>query len=250
MICNQISLEEVQRVFNQTSSPTLEAVKLTLKPYISSETFIPEDIFGEKQIRDIEIGYPLRTFVNRSLSLQVDADAFRSTKNFTKTFLIYYVDCTFLDLGFLSGFNELTSLTFFGLNNIQHCLPRLPPLPKLTSLNFTLCTGMNHINTFPTRSNGLKVVIFFGYLIDDIDKSYNDETVDRIVDWLILSSANTLEQMTIEYMNQVTRVPHKIPSFKALTSISMYRNNISTIKSGAFSFSVPVSLLDLAFNDF
>jgi len=94
----------------------------------------------------------------------------------------------------------------------------------------------------------LKVVIFFGHLIDDIDKSYNDETVDRIVDWLILSSANTLEQMTIEYMNQVTRVPHKISSFKALTSISMYRNDISTIKSGAFSFSVPVSLLDLAFN--
>jgi len=49
-------------------------------------------------------------------------------------------------------------------------------------------------------------------------------------------------------MNQVTRVPHKIASFKALRKVWLHHNRISTIKSGAFSFSVPVSLLNIKDN--
>jgi len=117
VLCDHISLREVESVFNQTYSPTLESVKLTLKPYIFSETFVPEEIFGTKKIQGISIGYSYGVFINRSLSLQVDVDAFRSTKNFT----IYYADCSVLNLGFLSGFDELTSLKFSNMNNIGHC---------------------------------------------------------------------------------------------------------------------------------
>ena len=58
----------------------LSNVKLILQPYTFSESFIPEDIFGVKEILDIWIGYPFEAIVNRSLILNVDADAFRWTK--------------------------------------------------------------------------------------------------------------------------------------------------------------------------
>jgi len=219
-------------------------VKLSLRPYILSETFIPEDVFGTKRILDIWIEFS-PVFVDRSLSLQVDTDAFRSTKSYTEKLTITYIDCTLLDLSFLSGFDKLTHLNLWNINNIQICLPRLPPLPKLNRLEFKYATGMNHLlNIYPTLTNGLKVFWFYGWRPDN-DKTYNDETIDHIMDWLLLSSANTLEEMLIIDMNQMTRVPHKVASFKALKKLLLYDNNISTIKSGELSFSVPVSLMSI-----
>jgi len=184
--------------------------------------------------------------MNRSLSLQIDCNAFRSTKSYTTNFKINRIDCTLLDLGFLSGFDKLTKLVFGNINNIQHCLPSLPPLLRLTTLEILYCTGMNELNIFPTLTNELKDAKFFGS--KDKDEAYNDDTVDRLMDWLLLSSANTLEEMTIVKMNQVTRAPHKISSFKALIKLWLNDNNISSIKSGAFSFSVPVSVLNIKGN--
>jgi len=234
-------------VFKRTSLPRLASVKLILQPFIFSETFIPEGVFGTKRILDIEIEYPYEALVNRSLSLEVDADAFRSTKNYTTDFLINVIDCTLLDLSFLSGFNQLTKLLLANIHNIQHCLSSLPSLPRLIKLVFEHCSGMNELYAFPILTNGLRD---FRFRTDDgskfqSNKNINDETVDRFMDWLLLSSSNTLEEMEITYMNQVTRVPHKIASFKALRKVWLHDNNISSIKSGAFSFSVPVSLLSI-----
>jgi len=160
--CNQFTIEEVRRAFNQTSYPTLKGVQLTLESDIINETFIPEDVFGSIGILRLKIGYPIKSYSeDLSPSLQVDANAFRSTKNYTNEFSIYYVDCTLLDLGFLSEFEKLTKLDFSHIDNIQHCLPSLPPLPKLTSLEFSSCTGMDHLNIFPTLTNGLKTIKLF-----------------------------------------------------------------------------------------
>jgi len=236
-------------VFKRTSFPILTSVKLTLEPYIFRETLIPEDIFGIKRILDIWIRYP-DLVVNRPLSLQVDANAFRSTKSYTNKFTINMIDCSLLDLDFLSGFDELTELGLYNIYNIQHCLSNLPYLPRLTKLSFKHCAGMNELYNFPALVNGLRD---FRFQNDDITKFQstqiiNDETVDRIMDWLLLSSTNTLEEISIIYMNQVTRVPQKIASFKALRKLWLYNNNISTIKSGAFSFSFPVYVLDISDN--
>jgi len=248
VVCDQVPLEDVQRVFNQTSSPRLASIKLTLQPYIFSETFIPEDVFGSKRILDILIQFPNEAKVNRSLSLEVDPNAFRSTKSYTEIIRIYYIDCTLLDLGFLSGFDKLTLLDFGNIYNIQHCLPTLPPLPRLTTLYIAFCTGMNELNSLPTLINGLKVFDFKGD-VHDIHKSYNDKIVDQIMDWLLLWSANTLEDLSVTYMNQVTRVPHKISSLESLRRVWLHSNNIPTIKSGELSFSSPVvSFLDISRN--
>ncbi len=219
-------------------------VKLILQPGIISETVIPGDVFGTKRILQIMIEYPLDSCCDNKL--QVDANTFLSTKSYTNNFTIGIIDCTLLDLGFLSGFEKLIHLNLWSIYKIHHCFPKLPPLPRLTSLHFEFCSGMNELNIFPTLTNELKDAKFFGS--KDKDEAYNDDTVDRLMDWLLLSSANTLEEMTIVKMNQVTRAPHKISSFKALRKLWLFSHNISTIKSGAFSFSVPVSLLNIQGN--
>jgi len=242
--CDQVPLKEVQRVFNRTSFLKLASVTLVIQPYILSEKSIPKDVFGKKQIVDIWIEYPTEVFVNLSLSLKVNPNAFRSTKRHTEIFTMNRIDCTVLDFGFLTGFDKLTNLTFANIHNIQHCLPSLPPLSRLTSLDFQYCAGLNDLNVLPTLKNGLKAVQFFGST-DNIQETINDATAARIMDWLLLSSANTMEEMTIVNMNQVTQVPHKISSFKALRALKLHGNSISVIKSGAFSFSVPVSELNI-----
>jgi len=231
-------------MFIRTKFPDiLDSVALILQPYIFSETIIPEDVFGVNRMRRILLEYPYGTFINRSLSLQIDPNAFRSTKSYTKKFELRFIDCTLLDLSFLSGFDNLTELWFFHTDSIQHCLLSLPPLPKLARLEFFSCEGMNELHTFPSMINGLNKVLFDGENV-----TYNDETVDRILDWLLLSSSETLEEMKMAYMNQVTRVPHKIASFKSLKKLELHNNKITTIKSGDLSFSVSVTYLDLRSN--
>jgi len=245
VVCDKFPLKEVQKAFKRSSFPRPASVKLILQPYISNERFIPEDIFGTKQILDISIRYPKSSCCDNKL--QVDANAFRSTKSFTNNFTIGRFDCTLLDLKFLSGFDKLTQLYLHNIYNIHNCLPSLPPLPRLVTFFLKYCTGMNNLNIFPSLTNGLEKVRFYS-TVTNIHTHYNDEIVDRIINWLLLSSANTLEEMTIINMDQMTRVPHKIPSFKALKNVWLQDNRISTIKSGSFSFSVPVSLLNIQGN--
>jgi len=247
VVCDQVSLKEVQRMFNRTSFLRLDSVKLVLKPNLVNKKSIPKDVFGKKQTANIWIEYPTEVNVNLSLSLKVDPNAFRSTKPFTEIFTINHIDCNVLDLEFFTGFDKLTNLTFQNIHDIQHCLPSLPPFSRLTSLNIKYCTGLNELNVLPSLKNGLKTVKFRGSIYDT-HKTINDTTVGRIMDWLLLSSANTLQVLEIMYMNQVTRVPDKIASFKALRTLRLHDNSISVVKSGAFSFSVPVSLLNIQGN--
>jgi len=150
--------------------------------------------------------------------LEVDANAFQSTKGSTTKFKLSFVDCTLLDLSFLSGFDKLAHLMFSNIDNIQDCLPSLPPLPRLTFLRFELCSGLKKIKSFPNLVNGLEHIRFenghYNKFISN--KVLDDITVDRIIDWLLLSSSNTLEGLSIIYV------------------FHFYGNGISKIEPGAF----------------
>jgi len=106
---------------------------------------------------------------------------------------------------------------------------------------------MNELHSFPILQNGLKVVSFFGF--DDTPlRMYNDETVDRIMEWLLRSSSNTLKEIHVAKMNQITQVPSQIASFKALRKLGLESNNISTIRTGSLMFSLPVITLHIEGN--
>lgn len=249
MICENIPNEEVKQVFNRIFFPKkLISVILILQSNTIGGGDIPENVFGNKQFLEISIMNSIYSWLDRKLN--VDANAFQSTKSYTRKFKISIVDCTFLDLDFLSGFEKLANLMFSDIENIQHCLPKIPPLPSLTTLWFERCSGMTEIQWFPTLSNGLKDIRFDTYYSFVFKSQYvlNDQIVDRIMDWLLLSSENTLEDITITNMDQVTQVPQKIRQFKVLRNVWLQNNKISALKSGAFSFSVPVCILDVSGN--
>ena len=120
VVCDKVPVKEIQKSFNRTFPfPILASVKLILQPKINTETFIPEDVFEKNRILDIWIEYPTDSVCCDS-KLQVDSEAFRSTKSYTTQFTINIIDCTLLDLVFLSGFDKLTNLQLSNINNIQH----------------------------------------------------------------------------------------------------------------------------------
>ena len=98
-----------------------------------------------------------------------------------------------------------------------------------------VCTKLRHSCLFILRQN--RVLCYFKTF--DVLASFPGHFV------LIFKNS----RLASTYMGKEIRVPNKIASFKALRKLWLYENKISVIKSGAFSFSVPVSLLNIIDNE-
>ena len=227
----------------------MKSIKLTLQPFNLTETFLPQDLLGRKRTLELWIEFPdMIAVLNGSLRVQIDSKVFRSTKSYTKTLKLNSIDCFLLNFNFISDFDQLNELYLTNIWNIQMCFPTLPSLPSLTTLVIGYSSGLNELYSFPFLINGLKNFDLLGFENYPPESSLTDETVGRVVDWLLISSENTLEEIRIVNMNRVTRVPRQISSFKALRKLWLHNNNISTIKSGELYFTAPVSLLDIKQN--
>jgi len=202
---------------------------------LRGDEFIPADILGDKKTEFlmIQCNYDDQDPV---ALLKVDVNAFQSTKHYTKFVSLRNIDSSQLDFGFLSGFNQLTDLMLNKIRHIEKSLPTLPRLPKLSYLELYNVTGFNEsVITFPTlASGGLKSFAFV------VSGEHTDASVSRMLDWILLSSAKTLEILNIDYVG-ITEVPSQIPSFNALRDLNLIGNSISAIKNGSLSFSVPVT---------
>jgi len=244
--CDDVPIKKVQTIFRRTIIPILHIFLLV----IQSETnlMIPENLLDNKRASEVEIMHPWEYGdygVKNVPSMQIDVNAFRSTKSYTKAFKIANVNCSHQDLRFLSGFNQLTNLSLIGMFDIHICATTLPVLPRLTSLH--LQQRYDTLAFFPSLSTGLKAAMFSGNE-DYPDKSLHDENIDTTMDWLLSSSSDTLEELTITQMPRLTRIPRQISSFKALRKLWLHENGLSTIKQGALSFSTPVLSLNILDN--
>lgn len=248
-MCNKVPIEEVQAIFRRTSPLTLDSIRLNLTP--DSDKIVPADIFGNKRADILRIQYSAvkGRDTSNSLRLQVDPNAFRFTKNYTTKFMLDTLDCSALDFRFLSEFTQLTNLTIYRMENMALCLQNLTKLPQtLTNLEISYPNGMNELTSLPTLTNGLKVSYFWGFPLSDPTRKWNVEVMDKILDWVLNSSADTLHSLSFCRMNLLTEVPSQIVSFKALNKVWLKYNKLSTIKIGSFSFKVPVARLDLIGN--
>jgi len=77
---------------------------------------------------------------------------------------------------------------------------------------------------------------------------HTDASVSRMLDWILISSAKTLETLAIDFI-RIAEIPSQIPSFTALNYLDLDRNSIITIKNGTLRFSVPVLKLNLGRNN-
>jgi len=233
--CVKVSILDIKAFFQRTDlidNNPLRSINVTL---LRGDEFIPADILGNKKTEKIIIQ------CDDDSSLKIDANAFQSTKNYTITLALVNFDTNQLDLEFLSGFNQLTELIFYKVRHIEKSLPVLPLLPQLALLEFNNVTGLNDSKiSFPILSTGgLKkfALLFSG-------ENISDASVGRMMDWILLSSAKTLEKLQIVNVG-ITEIPTQIPSFTALEYLVLDKNSISSIKNGALSFSGPVKVLRL-----
>lgn len=231
----------MKEVFHRTTSTKITTVTLNIR---YPDDKIPADILSNKRTENLHL---VSNDEEEHIELQVDSNAFRSTKNFTKSFLIYNFDGKNLELDFLSGFNKLRNLTFDTITNIHDCFPKLPPLPNLKILVMQYVSGLVDIQTFPHLVHGLNSVALAPHKEEEV---WDNETVGSILEWLLISSAETLEYLSLEDNDYLTQVPTQISSFKALNYLRLVKNNIHTIKTGALTFSSPVITLRLFFNSF
>jgi len=199
------------------------------------DEWIPADILGNKKTEELNIYYDWNQSPNAIL--KVDVNAFQSTKNYTKSLKFSNIFSSQLDLEFLSGFDQLTQLELVNVNHFQKTLPTLPYLPKLTSLKLYRVKWLKDSTLiFPRLSSGgLKK-------LEIMRSETNHASISRTLDWILLTSAKTLETLTLVDSN-ITQIPSQIPSFTALKELNFNVNSISTIPNGALSFSAPVSYL-------
>lgn len=110
--CNSIPIEIVVSVFARTTTVDLDQVNLLLT---EADTFIPADVLGQKKVA---AGIQL-VCMAVPMQLNVDINAFRSTKAVTTSMTVSYCDLGFTSaLSFLTDFTALTDCTILYASNI------------------------------------------------------------------------------------------------------------------------------------
>ena len=148
--CDEIPLNQVQIMFNQTSPADIYQLKLTVNSLDISG--IPYSFLVNKRYSkcdDMELPIFKNNFTqlsgyrferiniycptsNDQFLLKVDQDAFRSSQNYTKWFQIHYCEMQRFDFTFMTGFDQLTSFSLRTSSNIHlGSWASFPLLPKL-----------------------------------------------------------------------------------------------------------------------
>ena len=235
--CKNVSIFEIQRIFNSTKVADFDYILLEPAP-IPSKLFIPKDIFYNHRILDT-ISLFGSTYFPEKIILEIHPEAFRSCRKVTKKILIQSLDLQKLEFSFLTHFKELQDIQI--VNSFNLFVFNLPYLPKLISIKILNCTGLNYWNTFPHLKNG----------IEDLRLQYNmvnDKVLDVILNKIQTGpSKNTLNYLDL-HGNALTQIPHQLKAFCKLSKIFLGRQQkpgFGVLKS-TISFSAPIELLDLS----
>lgn len=241
VICKNATVTQIKEGFILTSRTYFDTIKLDFAPS-DSTTVVPANILANKKTTNLNI---VSDSTEDNAVLKIHRNAFRSTKQFTKTIFFFGIDCSELDFSFLIGFEKLVNLTLSNCFYIEISFTTLPLLPSLSILDLTEVQGFQDMETFPILAKGLTYAAFVSREYEAI---LTDAAVSKILDWILLSSADSLEHLTLERNYHITKMPKQISSFKALNYLNMKKCNIRSIKSGELSFSVPVKTLILLDN--
>ena len=229
--CEKINLEEIRQTFEENGAGRNQAfvkiddVKLTMPP---TNIAIPANLLANHYVKyNIE----LKCLEGRDQRIAIDLDAFSASRNFTQILAIIYCDFLEFNFLFLSGFNRLQRLSFVSITNLNLALWKtLPLLPRLNNLELIESQGLAQLTDFPNINNGLKYLDLMGNEMGDV-------AIDRILDCILHSSADTLVSLNLE-RNALTQIPRQLSNFKMLRRINLSRNQLNTIVLfGSLSFS-------------
>ncbi len=243
-----------QKISNNTQEIEIESLRLILKVEKAPRELeeIPKDVIGKYRFRHIYLRCIIRGDNNSSPSggyiakLKVNAEAFRSSSNFTTSLKIDECDFRQTDYSFLTGFDTLEEINIALSVNVKINLASLPALPSLVNL------------TIHGRSGG--------YLFDDIDPSVSSSWVeipskmarglsklsleglfdldeislDLILDWVLQSSENSLEELHIEGIKFLSKIPRQVAFFSRLKVLKVLSDQLMSLPAGSLRFSSPI----------
>ena len=255
LVCNRLPLADVKKAFNRTvvvNESIVQLEELHLSPSVADEPSpIPRDLLessGQLRFTTIYLSCPKDRF-----QLMVHPDAFTGTQNHTIRMRISLCDLSRLDFYFLHGFRRLESLKiWYSFDAHLAGWNRFPDLPALSDLGIYQCGGLNNWTSFPQLVNGLKEMDLQG-------NGLNDDSMGRILDWALKSSAGSLQKLLIgAYMdgNNLTKIPSQIGSFHRLDHLDLsgrYNSDkkspkpfgIATVSSCLLSFGSTVKSLNI-----
>lgn len=227
-------MDEVKATFNNLTTP-FDIQWLDIVPQPPGD-FIPADLLGQSRVR-YSISFGSSGFQFKYPFLSVDPLAFRSSSiNNTNSKAVYFYNLNMdqLDLKFLdTSFQNLSSLNFNNVSNMNRSLPTLPPLPDLAYVSFDklpddgLVEGIKAGNGTVLVTNKLTGISVSNCRIDD-------DGMSLFLDWVSPSASQTLERLGV-YQNNLTTIPWQLSSFVKLESFELYNNRVDlTIQSNAF----------------
>ena len=229
------TLADVSNVFNRTAPSEIRGFMLYLytQSATDSRKIIPMDLLSNHRALSIDITCSSST----DMSIIINPQAFRSSRNTTRNFMFFFCDISRLSFNFLTGFVQITSILFSTTKHVDQANWASFPtsLPSLETFSISSSTGLNEWTIFPKLSRGLSRLSLHSNEIQDA-------AMDRIINWTVAYSVDTLESLGIE-SNNLTNIPSKlqISSFPKLQYLNLdsQENGIRIIPRGSFGFAAP-----------
>lgn len=216
----------MQSIFNRTATSDLYRLDWIL-PVAEKDAILPAGLLSDKRSEIIRLACAWGS----STTLDIHPDAFRSSSDYTKQFIISDCDLAPVDFNFLAEFNGLSLFSIYSSQNIQ-CLESLPLLPQLKEFDIYDCSGFGQLNNFPT--DALPALEIFKLNSNQLD----DRVVELILKTIATSSGGTLLSLSVNN-NLLTRIPEQLSSFPKLAKFYIANNNISLVTSGSLTFTAP-----------
>lgn len=187
----------------------------------TDDLLIPKDLFGNHRIT---FSITLRCTGVDEVRPNIHPEAFRSSRNVLKSFMIESCDMSNLNFKFLVGFDQLVFLGITKCSNV-HLTNFLPSLTSLAFLYIDESTWFDGPWITPTRpTNDLASLREISLIKSDL----NDDKAAKILDWILASSLNGTRVEKLDLSgNQLTRIPiTQINAFSQLKIFMMWNQKL------------------------
>ena len=215
IICNGIPTAQVAEIF-KAPNETVEIYTFHLEPATTlGEVHIPENFLSYRcVIWELNLKCPSQiNDENEKVPITIHPNAFNSSSDYFINLIINNCDLSRLDFSFLNGFHNSRVLNIINPTNIEKAdWNLLSPLPSLTQLEIDFGKAaekcvIEWVRQLRPLTNGLNTFIGHG--------GVDDKAADRLIQWLLNSSAATLQHLKL-YETKITEIPPAISNFKNL----------------------------------
>ena len=237
-------VDNITNVFKKSTPADIGQFNLHLSSQSARHFYLPPNFLGDRRLsHKLSISCSELTGSN-NVSLEIDLNAFSSSKNTLQRFSIMECEASRLDFSFLSGFHKLEELIMINLANLAKTnWSRMPALHSLKSFGLSIDEPATYwketaIDNLPKCPNALEKV---SLQLDHFGDGISDTILKNFID----SSGETLTNLNI-YTANLTRIPSNLSSFKRLHTFELICKasaKIKVIESNSFNFTVPINVL-------